>query len=1018
MSTTDSTRSSQSDYTLCPACNTPRVPDRFVGLICEFCHDEGRVIQEAPVNQPIKSTNRRKSVEKPSEPAQEASPEPYTPPKFDQAAAKANPAAELAARTLARRRLLPFIKRFRPKYDAGWVHEDICRRLERFLKDVEDGKEPRLLLLCPPRAGKSEIGSRHFPAWVLGQHPDWEIIAASNAMTLALSFSRYIRDLLRDPAYHAVFPDAILDPQSQSTENWNLTEGGGYLAAGVGSAIVGRGAHILCIDDIVRDMEAADSQLQRDAAWEWYITTAHSRLAPGGGVLGILTWWHEDDWAGRIQSAMLQNDEDAGGEQFEIVKYPAINDIGDEYILPDDSITQIPPEAPVPSGAVLTRPKDTALHPARYNHAALIRKKRNYIAAGLKRMWDSLYQQNPTPDEGIYFSKDMFRLYVHNPDKHGRFVYQAWDFAITEGAQNDWTVGVTLLQDEYDNLYVLDVLRFRTGDGNELIETMIDYYLQHDAQLIGVEDGQIWKALASQFKKRCEERKVYPSHEVLVPLTDKMVRANPLRGRMQLGKVYFKSNANWFPEYQRELLRFPAGKHDDCNTYDTLIECVHGQRQMGDLRDGDDVLTYTGNEVVVGKVSNHHCTGVKRVVELTFGNGEILKLTPSHPVLTERGYVYAGDLTTTDNIVRKSLCKYRNMASSGLKNQTGITSPPSKSKASGSGFTNTLMSKNAAKSQRVGRFITSIMTQVTTLLRTYAVYLTAYMPVNMGLTGLSTASHHSNSNICPTYEGLPQKLKKAPTPVRANFVRGSQENALAKFVRCISSLNQLMPIRPDIARINAATKQPTNTLKMFTRNLSPVLFVKKLLSPAHTESVTHFSVQKAAEIKLDTPPNSFQESVKAAKQPCTSQRGKLQATALNAEPPVEINTLGNAPRAGERFFPETLTAECSAIKHVLITPEDLRVTSLATKDTSKEFVRVVSTQVLGSQPTYNFDVEGTRNFIVCKGVVIHNCVDATAWAVRLTLSRSAPKMVQPAHLKSWKDKLNNLGIEGSSHMAA
>ena len=43
---------------------------------------------------------------------------------------------ELAARTLARRRLLPFIKRFRPKYMAGWVHEDICRRLERFLQAV------------------------------------------------------------------------------------------------------------------------------------------------------------------------------------------------------------------------------------------------------------------------------------------------------------------------------------------------------------------------------------------------------------------------------------------------------------------------------------------------------------------------------------------------------------------------------------------------------------------------------------------------------------------------------------------------------------------------------------------------------------------------------------------------------------------------------------------------------------------------------------------------------------------
>lgn len=560
------------DFARCPACSTERVASSFVGKVCNFCHDAGKTAPEPPPTEPKKTRRPARKVALAPAPAVQDAPlpvavlaEPYTAPQFDAAAAIASPHAELAARVLSRRHLLPFLKRFRPKYDAGWVHEDICRRLERFLKAVEDGEEPRLLLMMPPRAGKSEIGSRHFAPWVLGQHPDWEIIAASHTTSLSMSFSRYIRDLLRDSAYQAVFPNAILDPQSQSTENWNLTGGGGYLAAGVGSAITGRGAHILILDDLVKDIEAADSQTQRDATWEWYISTAHSRLAPGGGVLGIMTWWSEDDWAGRIQQVMKKSgdDDEMGGEIFEIVRYPAINEIGDEYILEDDSITEIPPGAPVPPGATMTRPKGTALHPARYTTAAMLRKKANYIAAGLKRMWDALYQQNPTPDEGIYFGKDMFRYYVHKPDVHGRFVYQAWDFAITEKAQSDWTVGVTLLQDEYDNLYVLDVLRFRSGDGNEIIETILDYQQQWGAQLLGFEDGQIWKALASQFKKRCEERKIYPTYELLVPLTDKMVRANPLKGRMQMGKVYFAKNASWLPAMQQEMLRFPAGKHDD-----------------------------------------------------------------------------------------------------------------------------------------------------------------------------------------------------------------------------------------------------------------------------------------------------------------------------------------------------------------------------------------------------------------------------------------------------------------------
>jgi predicted phage terminase large subunit-like protein len=272
-----------------------------------------------------------------------------------------------------------------------------------------------------------------------------------------------------------------------------------------------------------------------------------------------MTWWQEDDWAGRIQQVMAGGE----GDEFEIVRYPAINETGDEYILADDSIVEIPPGAPVPEDARMTRPHNSALHPARYSLEAMLRKKSNYIASGLKRMWDALYQQNPTPDEGIYFSKDMFRYYVHNPDTTNRFVYQTWDFAITTGEQNDWTVGTTLLQDEYDNLYVLDVLRFRSDDSIEIVETILDYSEQWKAGLLGFEDGQIWKAMSAQFKKRCEERRLYPTYELLVPLTDKLVRANPLKGRMQLGKVYFPKNASWFPTLQKEMLRFPAGKHDD-----------------------------------------------------------------------------------------------------------------------------------------------------------------------------------------------------------------------------------------------------------------------------------------------------------------------------------------------------------------------------------------------------------------------------------------------------------------------
>ena len=365
-----------SNFTPCSTCETERETATLnpAGQ-CPFCVDAGVPAPEAPTPQapvskypeivirppgtePFAAARAAKAATKAAIAAAAADPAPkvpkassperqiavdeafelpYTPPSFDQAQAEADPAKELAMRALCRRRFLPFVQRYRPKYMAGWVHEDICRRLERFIRDVEQGKSPRLLLMMPPRSGKSELGSRHFPPWVLGQHPDWEIIAASHTSSLTLSFSRYIRDLTRDPSFQALFPDMRLDPTSQSVENWNTLSGGGYMAAGVGTGITGRGAHILLLDDLVKDIEAADSPTIRENTWEWYGSTAYTRLAPGGGVLGIMTWWNEDDWAGKIQQVMASGE----GDTFEVIKYPAINDEGDEYLLPSIAVVVV-----------------------------------------------------------------------------------------------------------------------------------------------------------------------------------------------------------------------------------------------------------------------------------------------------------------------------------------------------------------------------------------------------------------------------------------------------------------------------------------------------------------------------------------------------------------------------------------------------------------------------------------------------------------------------------------------------
>ena len=439
---------------------------------------------------------------------------------------------ELAARFLTRRRLLPFIERHNPDYMAGWVHKDICKRLEQFSEDVVNKKSPRLMLFMPPRHGKSTIASVGFPAWHLGRNPSHEFISCSYSGSLAMTFSRKVRQQLREESYKTTFKTR-LDPDSQSAEAWLTTAGGGYVAAGVGGGITGKGAHILLIDDPVKNREDAESQNNRDANWDWYTSTAYTRLAPGGGVLVILTRWHDDDLAGRL----LKNATE-GGDQWEVVRYPAIAEEDEEY-----------------------RGIGDALHPERYDVEALNRIQR---AVG-PRDWSALYQQNPVADDGDYFTRDMIQYYDRDDIDLDRMrFYTAWDLAIGKKDRNDYSVGLTIGIDEYDHLYVVDVDRGKY-DGFELVERILDMYELWRPSIIGIEKGHIEMALGPFLEKRVRERGLYEAYfkDLKTGRRDKEARARAIQGRMQQGMVHFPRNELFTGPLVAELLRFPNGIHDD-----------------------------------------------------------------------------------------------------------------------------------------------------------------------------------------------------------------------------------------------------------------------------------------------------------------------------------------------------------------------------------------------------------------------------------------------------------------------
>ena len=357
----------------------------------------------------------------------------------------------------ARKSLLQFTEYTNPLYARAGHHERIAAKLEA----VERGEIDRLMIFMPPRHGKSELASKRFPAWALGRNPRRQIIAASYNSDLANDFGRSVRNIVAEPEFGQVFPSVTLAQDSQAANRFNTSSNGSYIAAGVGTAVTGRGADIGLIDDPFKDREEADSERRRDLVWDWYRSTFYTRLMPGAAVILIQTRWHEDDQAGRLL------EHDAG--QWEVLDLPAISD-------------------------------GKALWPEWYPIETLERIK----ATIGQREWSALYQQQPQPDEGTFFQRAWFKEWDHLPALR---YYGTSDYAVTDGG-GDYTVHRVWGIDAEGAIYRVDGWRGQTT-ADVWIERKLDLIAKYKPLAWFGESGVIKRAVDPMLQRRMRERRVF-----------------------------------------------------------------------------------------------------------------------------------------------------------------------------------------------------------------------------------------------------------------------------------------------------------------------------------------------------------------------------------------------------------------------------------------------------------------------------------------------------------------------------
>jgi len=401
------------------------------------------------------------------------------------------------------------------------------------------------MVFMPPQHGKSELVSRRLPAFLLGRNPDQRIAVCSYEQGLASQFNRKVQRIIESPAYQQIFPATKLAgnkvPRSgmirTSSEFEIFGREGSLVSVGVMTGLTGRPVDIGIIDDPVKDAGQAYSERYRDRVWDWYNNVFFTRLHDDARILLTMTRWHEDDLAGRIIKSIEETK-----EHWDFVVFPAVKE--------------------GPKTETDQREEGQALWPGRHSIERL-----NVIRKTSNRVFTSLYQQRPAPEEGALIKIAWFNYFVLDDLKRRIFEEQTdlvWDFTIdpayTEEQDNDPTAIMAYAR-KYNNLYIREVATVRLGMP-ELLK-FIPQFVQRNE---GSRESWIYIEPKASGISVAQMMKANTGLNIIIdkaPTLDKITRTSKCTPFMESGRVFLLLDAPWLEPYLYELRMFPNAQHDD-----------------------------------------------------------------------------------------------------------------------------------------------------------------------------------------------------------------------------------------------------------------------------------------------------------------------------------------------------------------------------------------------------------------------------------------------------------------------
>ena len=438
---------------------------------------------------------------------------------------------------------MAFVKHVWPEFIEGSHHKIVAEKFNQ----LAEGKLKRLIINMPPRHTKSEFASFLLPAWMVGRNPKLKIIQSTNTTELSVRFGRKAKALIDSEEYQNVFKTRLRE-DSQAAGKWETEGGGEYYAAGVGSAITGRGADLLIIDDPHSEQDAMNKEAM-DRAYEWYTSGPRQRLQPGGAIILVMTRWNTKDLTGRLLGAQRE----AKADQWDVVEFPAI------------------------------LPSNKPLWPEYWKLEELEGVK----ASVSLQKWNAQYMQNPTSEEGAILKREWWQIWEKDWIPALKHVIQSYDTAFSKKENADYsaitTWGVFYLNDDAPaSLILLDAKKGRY-DFPELKQIAFEQWKYWDPDTVIIEAKASGQPLTDELRK------------MGIPVVNfSPSKGNDKHTRVNSVAPLFESGMIWAPEQKfaddviEECAAFPYGDHDDL--VDSTTQAIMRFRQAGLLQHPEDYV--------------------------------------------------------------------------------------------------------------------------------------------------------------------------------------------------------------------------------------------------------------------------------------------------------------------------------------------------------------------------------------------------------------------------------------------